>query len=139
MEERVEISIPNILGSEKVAVERAAALAEEIGFTYDRVQYLKTAVAEACINAIEHGNKFDQNTKVGVTLTVNHTALQVTVHDHGNGIIPENIPKELTDHEGFPQRRGYGVFLISNLVNEFSFANKPGGGSAVTMVVYLGK
>ena len=108
-------------------------------FTDDRVEDLKTAVAEACINAIEHGNKFDQNTKVGVTLTVNHTALQVTVHDHGNGIKTENIPKERTDHEGFPQRRGYGVYLITNLVNEFSFEKKPGGGNAVTMVIHLGK
>ena len=139
MEETVELSFPNILGSEKVAIERAASLAEKMGFSYDRVQDLKTAVAEACINAIEHGNKFDQNTKVGVTLTVNRTALEVTVHDHGDGIKAEDIPKDLTDNEGFPHRRGYGVYLISNLVNEFSYANKPGGGSAVTMVIHLGK
>ena len=124
---------------EKVAIERAASLAVKMGFSYDRVLDLKTAVAEACINAIEHGNKFDQNTRVGVTLTVNHTALQITVHDHGSGIKPENIPKERTDSKGFPQRRGYGIYLIRNLVNEFSYENKPGEGNKVKMTLHLKK
>ena len=139
MEETTKFFIPNILGSEKVAAERAASLAKKMGFSDDRIEDLKTAVAEACINAIEHGNRFDQNTEVGVTLTVNNTALQVIIHDHGNGFKLEDIPKELTDPEGFPQRRGYGIFLITNLVNEFSHENKPGEGNNVKMVIHLEK
>ena len=137
MEKLVELRIPNILGSEKEAIEKAVAVAREMGFSHDRVEDLKTAVAEACINAIEHGNKFDVNTMVGITLASDKSALEVTVHDEGDGIKPENIPKERTNPKGLPQRRGYGIFLIKNLVNEMSFASRPGNGNDVKMIIHL--
>ena len=138
MEKLVELYIPNTIGSEKAAIEKAASIATELGFSADRVEDLKTAVSEACINAIEHGNKFDLNTKVGITLAFDETALEVTVHDEGNGINPEKIPKTREEPNGFPKRRGYGIFLIRNLVNEMSFASEPGKGNDVKMIIHLG-
>ena len=137
MEELFELQLPNILGSEKVAIEKAVSIARDMGFSKDRIEDLKTALAEACINAMEHGNKFDQNTKVGITFAADDNSLQVVVHDNGDGIDPDKIPKKLVAENGFPQRRGYGVFLISNLVNEFSFENKPGDGNKVKMLIHL--
>lgn len=137
MEEIVEMYIPNILGSEKAAIEKAAAIARQMGFSDDRIDDLKTAVSEACINAIEHGNKFDQNTKVGITLAADQHALQITVQDQGNGIKPEKIPESILDEQGLPRRRGHGIFLIRSLVNELSFANQPNQGNAVRMVIHL--
>jgi serine/threonine-protein kinase RsbW len=139
MEQLVELQLPNVLGAEKVAIEKAVTIAKDMGFSQDRIEDLKTAIAEACINAMEHGNKFDQDTKVGITLAADDNSLQVIVHDDGNGIDPDKIPKNLTGENGFPKRRGYGVFLISNLVNEFSFENKPGDGNNVRMLIHLNK
>jgi len=139
MEQLVELQLPNILGSEKVAIEKAVTIARDMGFSKDRIEDLKTAIAEACINAIEHGNKFDQSTKVGITFAADDTSLQVVVHDNGNGIDPDKIPKKRVGENGFPKRRGYGVFLISNLVNEFTFDNKPGEGNNVKMLIHLDK
>ena len=139
MEQLVELQLPNILGSEKEAIKKAVNIAEKMGFTKDRIEDLKTALAEACINAIEHGNKFDQNTKVGITFTADDSSLQVEVHDTGNGIDPDKIPKVRVGENGLPKRRGYGVFLISNLVNEFSFENEPGEGNKVKMLIHLDK
>ena len=139
MEQLFELQLPNILGSEKVAIEKAVTIARDMGFSKDRIEDLKTAIAEACINAIEHGNKFDQSTKVGITFAADDTSLQVVVHDNGNGIDPDKIPKNRVGENGFPKRRGYGVFLISNLVNEFTFDNKPGEGNNVKMLIHLDK
>ena len=137
MKEKIVMHIPNTIGSEKAAIEKAAAIAREIGFSDDRVEDLKTAVAEACINAIEHGNKFDTNTKVGITLAPEETALEVTIHDEGEGIDPEKIPKKREEPNGFPKRRGYGIFLIRNLVNEMTYASEPGKGNDVKMIIHL--
>ena len=139
MDRLVELQLPNILGSEKVAIKNAVTIAQEMGFSQDKIDDLKTALAEACINAIEHGNKFDENTKVGVTFVAGDDSLQVVVHDNGNGIDPEKIPKSYVTENGMPKRRGYGVFLISNLVNEFSFEKKPGEGNKVKMMIHLNK
>jgi serine/threonine-protein kinase RsbW len=137
MENLVELYIPNTIGSEKAAIEKAAIIAREMGFSEDRVEDLKTAVSEACINAIEHGNKFDLNTKVGITLVFDETALEVTIHDEGDGIDPEKIPKTREESNGFPKRRGYGIFLIRSLVNEMSFKSEPGKGNDVKMIIHL--
>ena len=139
MEQLVEVQIPSILGAEKEAIEKAVIVAEKMGFTRDRIEDLKTALAEACINAIEHGNKFDQNTKVGVTLLSDNKTLQVVVSDEGDGIDPKKIPTNRVDKDGMPRRRGYGVFLISNLMNEFSIENQPGKGNKVKMRMHLNK
>jgi serine/threonine-protein kinase RsbW len=139
MEQIVELQLPNILGSEKVAIEKAVSIAEKMGFSKDRIDDLKTAIAEACINAIEHGNKFDENTKVGVTFATDESSLQVVVHDEGDGVDPKKIPKKRVDKDGMPRRRGYGVFLISNLVNEFTIEKQPDKGNDVKMLIHLNK
>ncbi|UCD66689.1 MAG: ATP-binding protein [Deltaproteobacteria bacterium] len=139
MEQIVELQLPNILGSEKVAIEKAVSIAEKMGFSKDRIDDLKTAIAEACINAIEHGNKFDENTKVGVTFATDESSLQVVVHDEGEGVDPQKIPKNRVDKDGMPRRRGYGVFLISNLVNEFTIEKQPDKGNDVKMLIHLNK
>ena len=139
MEELIELKLPNILGSEKVAIEKAATIAKKMGFSMDKIEDLKTALAEACINAIEHGNKFAESTQVGITFASDDTSLQVVVHDEGEGIDPDKIPKNRVERDGLPRRRGYGVFLISNLVNEFSTEYKPGKGNKVKMLIHLNK
>ena len=47
----------------------AASVAQLMGFSQDRIDDLKTAVAEACINAMEHGNELDSALSVGVILS----------------------------------------------------------------------
>ncbi|HKJ15381.1 MAG: ATP-binding protein [Desulfobulbaceae bacterium] len=137
MEQLLELHLPNILGAEKEAIKKAVTIAEKLGFARDRIEDLKTALAEACINAIEHGNKFDQNKKVRVTLAANNKSLEVIVHDEGEGIDPKKIPTKRVRDDGFPCRRGYGVFLMSNLMNEFYFEKNPGKGNNVKMLMHL--
>jgi hypothetical protein len=48
--------------------EHGASVAKLMGFREDRIEDLKTAVAEACINAIEHGNRLNEKLSVGVVL-----------------------------------------------------------------------
>jgi len=140
MEEKVELKLPSVLGSEKAAIEQAATIAQKMGFSEDRVEDLKTAVSEACINAIEHGNKFNENTRVGVSLTIGEKQLQVAVHDEGSGFNAVDIPAEITeDCEIPPRRRGWGMFLIKNLVNELSYEAIPGQGNEVRMIIHLEK
>lgn len=137
MEKIVEVQLPNILGAEKAAIEEAVTIAEKMGFSKDRIEDLKTAIAEACINAIEHGNKFDESTKVEVTLSVGNASLEVVVHDQGDGVDPKKINRNRVDKDGLPRRRGYGIFLISNMVNGFSIDHEPGKGTNVKMLIHL--
>src|ERR1700712_184055 len=82
----VEVRLPSELGFEKVALSTAASMATLMGFSADRVEDLKTAVAEACINAIEHGNQLDDSLSVGVVLSTTEDELEVRVIDDGVGV-----------------------------------------------------
>jgi serine/threonine-protein kinase RsbW len=136
---KVELHIPSVMGYEKIAMECAASMAKKMGFTENRIEDLKTAVAEACLNAIEHGNKMDTSTKVGITLTVEESKLQVLVKDQGKGLDKVTEPNIENKIEGKDQPRGWGIFLIKRLMNEVTFESSPEGGNITKMIIYLEK
>ncbi len=136
---KIKLHIPSVMGYEKIAMKCAASVAKKMGFTEDRIEDLKTAVSEACLNAIEHGNKMDTSSKVGITLTVEESRLQVAVKDEGKGFHGPPLPRIENKIEGKEKPRGWGIFLIKNLVNEVTFEPSPGGGNIVNMIIYLDK
>ncbi len=131
----VEISIPSELGYEKVAMEAAVAVAKRMGFSPDRIEDLRTAVSEACLNAIEHGNELDVSTRVAIVLTVQPSSLEVNVADVGKQPIPARRPQPGCREDN----RGWGMFLIQNLVDEVQVQSELNGGNQIRMVVHLNK
>jgi serine/threonine-protein kinase RsbW len=137
----VEMRLPTKLGYEKVAMSTAASVAKLQGFPEDRIEDLKTAVAEACINAIEHGNRLDEKLSVGVVLRADSEALEVKVLDDGTGI-KKQPPKPDIDRKmhGEEDPRGMGMFLIQALVDEAEWVpGADGKSSYVRLVIKLNK
>lgn len=115
----------------------AASVARSMHFPDDRVEDLKTAVAEACTNAIEHGNKLDATTKVGITLTVADGRLEVDVQDEGRNLEPGPAPDIDSKIAGTSDARGWGIFLINSLMDEVTFGSTPEGKNVVRMIIHL--
>jgi serine/threonine-protein kinase RsbW len=137
----VEVRLPSRMGFEKVAMSTAAAVARLMGFREDRVEDLKTAVAEACINAIEHGNRMNEKLSVGVVLSAGADSLEVKVIDDGKGMKTQphkpDIDKKIHGEE---DPRGMGMFLIQALVDEAEWvAGSNGRSSYVRLVIRLDK
>ena len=137
----VEVRLPSRLGYEKVAMSTAAAVAKLLGLPPERIEDLKTAVAEACINAIEHGNRLNEKLSVGVILSSSDDVLEVKVIDDGKGIrsLPPrpNIDRKMHGEE---DPRGMGMFLIQALVDEAEWvAGTDGKSSYVRLVIRLDK
>ncbi|HUX44192.1 MAG TPA: ATP-binding protein [Terracidiphilus sp.] len=132
----VEVRLPSRLGYEKVAMSTAAAVAKLMGFPGERVEDLKTAVAEACINAIEHGNLLNEGLSVGVVLSSVDDALEVRVIDDGKGLktVPAkpDIDKKIHGEE---DPRGMGMFLIQALVDEAEWVKGTNGKSSYVRLV----
>jgi serine/threonine-protein kinase RsbW len=135
---RVELRLPSRLGFEKVAMNTAASVAHLMGFPDERVEDLKTAISEACINAMEHGNKLDENLYVGVILSLGADFLEIKVLDTGRGpqahIAAPDIDKKMHEEES---ARGMGMFLIEALVDEVEWVSFPPTGSYARMVLKL--
>lgn len=140
----VEVRMPSRMGFEKVAMSTAASVARLMGFRTDRIEDLKTAVAEACINAIEHGNRMNEKLSVGVELMASADSLEVKVIDEGAGTKTQpgelhkpDIDRKMHGEEG---PRGMGMFLIQSLVDEAEWvAGSKGKSSYVRLVIRLDK
>lgn len=135
---KYELHVRSMHGAEKVAMDFAADIARRMNFPPDRVEDLKTAVAEACMNAIEHGNKLDSTTRVGIRLVVDKDKLQIAVQDQGRGVAELQPPDIESRIEGKIDPRGWGIFLIENLMDEVTFESTAEGG-VVKMIIYLEK
>ena len=118
----VAFAVPSEPGNERLALARVADAVVDSGLTADQLERLKTAVAEATMNAIEHGNH--NNAEVDVNITVIDTGDEVTVSivDFGGTHAPAaDGAVELPDLDkklaGLQSPRGWGLFLIQNMVD----------------------
>jgi serine phosphatase RsbU (regulator of sigma subunit)/anti-sigma regulatory factor (Ser/Thr protein kinase) len=115
-----EFSTPSQLGNETQVMEEVAASVQSLGLSEKRLERLKTAVAEAAMNAMEHGNHYQSDKPVLVVVDVSPSQLRVEITDYGGGQeLPEPETPDLEAKlDGLQSPRGWGLFLIKNLVDE---------------------
>jgi serine/threonine-protein kinase RsbW len=137
-EKSIEVSIPNQFGYERIAMESSASFARMLGFIEERVEDLKTAVSEACLNAMEHGNENRPEAQVTLTMKFTNNTLTVSVIDQGSGIqkIPE-VPDIKKQIQRLVPPRGLGIFLIKCLVDNVEFNQRTPEGHIVRIAMKL--
>ena len=107
-------------GNERLARTRVAEAVAASGLRPARLERLKTAVAEATMNAIEHGNRGRPEIPVDVEVIQEGNDIIVAITDLGGehglpGQVEE--PDLLLKLEGEQRARGWGLFLIRNMVD----------------------
>jgi anti-sigma regulatory factor (Ser/Thr protein kinase) len=109
-----------------------------VGLAPTRLDNLKTAVGEATMNAMEHGNKYEADKPVHIRVLRDGDTLRVQVHDHGDVVeLPEPETPDLEAKlAGTQKPRGWGMFLIEKLVDETHVTGE-GGGHTLELVVRL--
>jgi serine phosphatase RsbU (regulator of sigma subunit)/anti-sigma regulatory factor (Ser/Thr protein kinase) len=111
-------------GNERQAIDQVAEAVAGLGLAGPRLERLKTAVGEATMNAIEHGNGNRPELPVGVSVVADGADLKVRITDQGG---EQPLPEvETPDLEaklaGLQTPRGWGLFLIQNMVDELRTA-----------------
>ncbi|MEK7726943.1 MAG: SpoIIE family protein phosphatase [candidate division KSB1 bacterium] len=130
----IRLTIPSRVGYEKLAMNTAATLAELIGFERERIEDLRTAVSEACLNAMEHGNKLHDINRVDVSFKPTRENLTIQIFDNGSGFAPRSsAPDLLKKIRGEENPRGLGVFLIEQLVDSVEYKAMPELGHVTTL------
>lgn len=115
-----EFSLASILGNEREAIRQVGQAVQTLSIPDSLLDRLKTAVAEATMNAIEHGNKNQPDLPVVIQVQASPTAVRVRITDQGGGQpIPEpEAPNLEAKLAGLQTPRGWGLFLIKNLTDE---------------------
>jgi serine/threonine-protein kinase RsbW len=132
----VQLTLPMAPDMEIAASKTATAMAELMSMSPDKIDEVRMAVVEACINAIEHSRAQDR--KVHLTFEVLGDAasepqtLRITVRDAGVGFAPDkveepSIEKKLTAD----RKRGWGLKIIHGLMDRVEIDSSVAGTSIV--------
>jgi len=140
-ENTIEVNLPNKMGYERIAMACSASFAKIVGFIPERIEDLKTAVSEACLNAMEHGNKNRPDKRVLITMNYRDHVFSVSVVDQGEGINESPGAPKKPDIEKKIEKletpRGLGMFLIEQLVDQVEYNKMTDEGHMVRMVLKL--
>jgi len=107
-------------GNERLALARVAGTVKDLGLSQARLERLKTAVAEATMNAIEHGNGNRPEIPVEVEVTQSGDEIVVAISDQGGSPADPGAhedPDLVKKLDGGQSPRGWGLFLIRNMVD----------------------
>lgn len=131
----VTLTLPMAPDMEVAASKTATALAEYMQMTPDKIDEVRLAVVEACINAFEHSHA--ENRLVYITFAVlggrEPTTLEIRVRDEGIGFAPRDVAApRIEDKLRAQRKRGWGLRIIQGLMDEVEIESS-GGGTTVVM------
>ena len=133
-----ELSIPSEPGNERRATEEVARAVSGLGLPERTLERLKTAVAEATMNAMEHGNRYRAEVPVVIEVSASDAELSIKITDEGSG--PPAFHSETPDLEakleGMQTPRGWGLFLIKNMVDDMNVTGDEHH-HTIELIIYL--
>jgi serine/threonine-protein kinase RsbW len=120
----VHLTIPIAPEMEIAATAQVAALGEWMEMGRDKIDEVKMAVVEACINAFEHSQTPDRKVEIDFRIGVEdegrgRSYIEVDVVDAGKGFDPSRIetpslPAKLKAN----RKRGWGIKIIESLMDD---------------------
>jgi serine/threonine-protein kinase RsbW len=130
---KIEISIGSALEYLDLVQTVADSITDFMGFDEDTAHWIGMSVRESVTNAIQHGNKLDQNKKVEIRFEVSPECLEIFVKDQGSGFLVEALPNPL-DPENLLKPSGRGIFYIRSFMDSVEFRKHSQGGMEIHMV-----
>jgi serine phosphatase RsbU (regulator of sigma subunit)/CHASE1-domain containing sensor protein/anti-sigma regulatory factor (Ser/Thr protein kinase) len=135
-----DFALPSERGNERRAMEEVARTVSGLGLPEKSLERLKTAVAEATMNAMEHGNNYNPDVPVKIQVWLLEERLLVRIIDRGSAPLPSSTkeaPDLETKLESMQTPRGWGLFLIQNMVDEIRVSANPDH-HTIELVMHLG-
>ena len=129
-----KLALPMAPEVEIEASRTATVIAESIRMSPDRIDEVRMAVVEACINALEHSHATDL--EVYVTFQVvgdkDPEKLRIMVRDNGIGFSPgEQEEPTMEGKLKSARKRGWGLKIIRGLMDEVEILSGPEGTTVV--------
>lgn len=126
IEKEIKVSIPMLPDMELAVSRLASALAETINLHPDKIDEIKMALIEACLNAFEHSNSKDQ--MVHVRFRIKPEELEIIVRDYGIGFDPTVIrDPSIEEKIHAKDKRGWGFKIMKTLMDDIRVESDKSG------------
>jgi serine/threonine-protein kinase RsbW len=130
----VKLTLPMLPDMEIAASKTATALAEFMEMSSDKIDEVRMAVVEACINSFEHSHAGDQKVQIEFAVLGDSEPekLQITITDSGIGFSPDDVEEPIIAEKlKAASKRGWGLKIIKGLMDEVEIRS----GSTGTIIV----
>ena len=134
----IEMKVP--AKAEYVGVVRLAVsgIANRVGYSYDDIEDLKIAVAEACTNVVNHA--YQEGGMIGIGCNVYKDKIEILVSDKGQSFNLSDVKRKLGPIDGTKpveelKEGGLGLFLIDSLMDHVEINGE--AGVAIVMTKFL--
>ena len=117
-------TVASEVGNERAVIQRVSSAVTGMQLPDRQLEQLKTAVAEAAMNAMEHGNHYQPEVPIDVEVLASDSHVAVRISDEGGASeIPHlETPDLAAKLAGEQSPRGWGLYLIQNLVDEMKIS-----------------
>ena len=130
----VTLTLPMLPDMEIAASKTATALAEFMEMSTDRIDEVRMAVVEACINSFEHSKADDRKVEIRFVVLGNDDPerLQITIRDSGVGFAPDTVERPKIEEKLIAaNKRGWGLTIIKGLMDEVEIHSGANGTTVV--------
>ena len=134
----VSLTLPMLPDMEIAASKTATAMAEFMEMSSDKIDEVRMAVVEACINSFEHSGADDR--KVYLSFSVlgegEPERLEITIRDTGVGFEPNAVEEPRIEEKlKAASKRGWGLKIIDGLMDEVEIKSNATG-TSIVMIKY---
>jgi anti-sigma regulatory factor (Ser/Thr protein kinase) len=96
------------------------------------------AVDEAVTNIIEHAYSNDTEGEIEIEVEVTQQHFKIVISDRGKSFDPASVPMfDLAGYLRSGKRKGLGIFLMRQVMDEVRYSFKPGGKNELTLIKYI--
>lgn len=134
--EIAEHSLESTLESVDQAESLVLAMAKRIGFGEDDENSISMAIRESMVNAVAHGNKYNNRKRVQLTIEGHPDRLVVIIADEGDGFDEAAVADPLAA-ENLLKQSGRGLLLMRAFMDECQHSKREPHGTVVRMVKYF--
>jgi serine/threonine-protein kinase RsbW len=120
MRERIEFLIPSRVEYLDAILSHLAERMIKYGIISSHTSNVLIALDEAIVNAIKHGNSYDESKTVSIVAEVSKEEASFTIGDQGTGFRREDVPDPCAP-ENLLRPSGRGLLLIQNIMDEMCY------------------
>lgn len=141
LQEHVKINIP--AKAEYIGVVRltVSGIAYQMGFSYNDIEDIKIAIAEACNNVVSHAYKNEEG-DMTIGFAISKKQLEITVSDEGKSFDANKLEREASSLHGKSLENidvgGLGIYLMKTLMDHVKYDIRQKG-ITVTLTKYLNR
>ncbi len=117
---------PEYVGVVRLTV---SGVANRLGFTYDDIEDMKIAVAEACTNVVNHA--YQGEGTMSVSFYLHADRIEIIIADRGQSFDVKGLrdrlgPVDASKPVGDLKEGGLGLFLINTLMDKVEISDESG-------------